>query len=162
MTARGVHFAIDDDTAAQLLAARDDDAVMEVIEQIEEEGDFDACATDKAWDAIHRSLTDGELTYVGGNYPLRAAILGGRQLYREDDYLVSYLTPAQAADVAAALGEVDEALLHKGYSQIEPEDYEGSLGTEDFGYTWQNFVDLRAFFQRAAAAAAHVIFTVDQ
>ncbi|WP_328457642.1 YfbM family protein [Streptomyces sp. NBC_00386] len=58
----GVHFAIDAKTADRLLAAADDDEVAALVEEIEEEGiGVGHCDTDKTWDAIHRSLTDGYL-----------------------------------------------------------------------------------------------------
>ena len=39
-------------------------------------------------------------------------------------------------------------------------DYGPEFGDEDLTYTWSNFAELVAFLQRAAAAEAHVIFTV--
>jgi hypothetical protein len=165
MGARGVHFALDDLMADRLLgAAGNDGAVMDLIEEIEEGELYSAggtYGTDKAWDAIHRALTDGELGYRNGSYPLNAAILGGRQLHREDDYIVSYLSPDQVRDVAGALGTVDQAALREGYLLIDAEEY-GQLGDEDFGYTWENFTGLTVFFGQAAQAGQHVIFTVDQ
>ena len=94
----GVHFAIDEQTAARLLAASDDAEIAELIEEIEEEMvGVDHCDSDKAWDAIHRCLTDGLLGFDNGTYPLNAMILGGRQVREADDYIVSPLTPKQGS-----------------------------------------------------------------
>jgi hypothetical protein len=159
----GVHFAIDAETAGRLLAAADDHQVAALIEEIEEEAiDVDHCDTDKAWDAIHRSLTDGYLGYSNGTYPLNAVILGGTQLYEGDDYIVSLLTPAQVRDVANAAAGVDQVTLKEGYDRIDIQDYGPEFGDEDFAYTWSNYEDLATFFQRAAEAGDHVIFTVSQ
>lgn len=159
----GVHFAIDAATAQRLLAADDDDELSALIEEIEMELlDIDSCGTDKAWDAIHRCLTDGYLEYANGTYPLNAVILGGRQLYEGDDYIVSLLTPAQVNDVATALVEVDRDTMWTSYQHIDPDDYGINYGLGDFDYTWANFADLLSFFRRAAEAGKHVIFTVDQ
>lgn len=78
MSARGVHFAVIADHARAMLAAKSDSKVMELIEQIEEawEEPF-VVETDKAWDAIHRCLTDGSLLYESGEYPLNHCICGG-------------------------------------------------------------------------------------
>jgi hypothetical protein len=161
MASLGVHFAIDDDTARRLLDAEDDEAVMEIIEEIEEgSADVEHYDTDKAWDGIHRSLTDGYLAYDNGQYPLNAAILGGLQVYEGDDYIVSLLTPDRVRDVANALAEVDRETLYAGYQAIDVGDYGLEYG--DFEYVWGNFTDLVPFFQRAAASGRHVIFTVDQ
>jgi hypothetical protein len=56
---------------------------------------------DKAWDAIHRALTDG--TLEPGAFPLGRAILGGRQLHRGDDYIVALVTKLEVPAVAGAL-----------------------------------------------------------
>ena len=83
MAARGVHFAITSDQLARVLAASNDDDLMQVIEQIEEAWDKDNLAeSDKAWDAIHRCLTDGSLLYESGEYPLNHVICGGRHCTR--------------------------------------------------------------------------------
>lgn len=158
----GVHFAIDAEAADRLLTAADDDQVAALIEEIEEEaiGVVDHCDTDKAWDAIHRSLTDGYLGYDNGTFPLNAVILGGAQVYEGDDYIVSLLTPEQVREVAGAAAEVDQATLRAGYDRIDVEDYGPEFGDGDFAYTWSNYSDVVTFFQRAAEAGQHVIFTV--
>jgi hypothetical protein len=158
----GVHFALDDELAGRLLAADGNDEVMALIEEIEEELDADHCDSDKAWDAIHRSLTDGCLAADNGSYPLNALILGGHQLLEDADYTVSYLPREQVREVAAAVGLVDRPRLRAGYLTIEAHDYAyADLSDEDFDYTWSNFLDIVAFFDRAAQAGHHVIFTVD-
>ncbi|MFL6071907.1 MAG: YfbM family protein [Mycobacteriales bacterium] len=158
-----MHFAIDKVVAGRLVEAADDERVATLIEEIEEEMvGVDHCDTDKAWDAIHRSLTDGTLGYDNGAYPLNAVILGGRQLYDGEDYIVSLLRPDQVRDVADALGGVSRDSLRQGYEAIDVADYGPQFGDEDFDYTWDNFVDLAGFFQRAASAGSYVVFTVDQ
>lgn len=119
----GVHVAIDATTAQRLLVAGDDDERSALVEEIEEELlDVDSCGTDKAWDAIHRCLTDGQLGYANGTYPLNATILGGQQLHDGDDYIISLLTPDQVTDVAVALAAVDRDMLWTGYQRIDPDD----------------------------------------
>ncbi|WP_344669458.1 YfbM family protein [Catenulispora yoronensis] len=159
----GVHFAIDEQTAGRLLAAADDDEVAALVDEIEGEMvGVDYCDSDKAWDAIHRCLTDGLLGYGNGDYPLNTVIFGGRQLYEGDDYIVSLLSPKQVRDVADATATVDRDKLAAGYGRIDVEDYGPQYGDEDFAYTWSNFVELVAFFKRSAASGLHVIFTVGQ
>jgi len=163
MSCRGVHFAITDEDLGLLLAAQSDDQIRELISDgIEERWDEDwLIQTDKAWDAIHRCLTDGKLEDENGEYPLRICILGGRQLYSGDDYVISLKDPSQCADLAEALAAVDEDLLRKRYFAISPEDYGRDLTEEDFGYTFSWFSGLPGFYQKAAKAKRHVIFTVD-
>src|SRR5690242_17991799 len=100
MACRGVLFAIDDVTAAKLLAAPDDDDVRAIVETIEKAWDEDHLAeTDKAWDAMHRALSDGSLDPSAGTYPLNRVILGGKHLYSEDDYIITFVTTAEVRDI---------------------------------------------------------------
>jgi hypothetical protein len=163
MAARGVHFAITLAQEKALLAAKSDRKLMELVEDIEEtwEEPF-VCETDKAWDAIHRCLTDGTLLYVSGEYPLNHCICGGRQLCRGRNYTVSYVSAPQVKDVAKALPKITKAWMRQRYDRLDPEEYdEVEMGDEDFNYTWENFLDLRRFYVKAAEAERAAIFTVD-
>ncbi len=158
----GVHFALGPGEEARLLAAVGDDvAVLGVVEQFEEEMFPDHCDTDKAWDAIHRCLTDGQLEYANGTLPLRAAVLGGRQLYGGDDYTVSYVPAGQVVEVADALGEVGRDWLRDRFTALADTSYDGPRDDDDFEYTWENLQDLREFFAEAARGGRAVVFTVD-
>ncbi|KAB2343270.1 YfbM family protein [Actinomadura rudentiformis] len=157
----GVHFAITADQERLLLAADDEDGagIGEILEDIEENWDDDllSVSTDKAWDAMHRCLSDGTLDPDGGEYPLSYAVLGGRHLHEE--YYVVYLTAAEVRDVAEALSRVDEAWLRQRFNAMDDVDYGGAHDDEGFEYVWGNFVDVRAFYERAAKAGRPVIFT---
>ena len=118
--------------------------------------------TDKAWNAIHRCLTDGSLLYVSGEYPLNHCICGGRQLFRSRDYTIAYVSTLQAKDVACALVKITKTWMRKRYDHLDPDEYdEVEIGDEDFGYTWENFLDVRRFYKKAADSDRAVIFTVD-
>lgn len=158
----GVHFAITPEQERSLPAADnngDSDAVGEHLEEIEESWNDDELKvdSDKAWDAVHRCLTDGTLDPDGGEYPLSHAVLGGRHLH--DEYYVVYITAAQARDVAGALQAVDRTWLCRRFDAVDDPDYRGAHDDADFDYTWDGFVDVRAFYQRAAAVGRGVIFT---
>ena len=158
----GVHFAITSAQERALLAADDagdSDAVGELLEEIEESWEDDELAveTDKAWEAIHRCLSDGTLDPESGDYPLSHAVLGGRHLH--DDYYVVYISSVQVPEVADALHEVDRAGLRRRFDTIDDAEYRGALDDEDFEYTWEGFEDVREFFDRAAAAKRAVLFT---
>lgn len=154
----GVHFAVTAEQEKALLSA-DGDEVGELLEDLEETWDDDALKvdTDKAWDAIHRCLTDGTLDPDAGEYPLSHAVAGGRHLH-EEDYVV-YVTADEVRDVAAALRPIDRAWLRARFDAIDDPDYGGAGDDVDFEYTWSNFEDLRAFYDRAAAAGRAVLFT---
>jgi hypothetical protein len=129
----GVHFALSTEDEARLLAAAgDDDAVIELVEGIEDGGSSPLhCDTDKAWDALHRCLTDGKLEYTNGTFPLRAAVLGGRQLVGDADYTVSYVSATEAREVAEALAEIQEDWLRQRYATLADTDYVGPHDEDD-------------------------------
>ena len=164
MACRGVHFAITNDDLSALRGADSDEDLMEVIESVEERWEKDdgfVCETDKAWDAIHRCLCDGSLTFESCSEPLRLCIIGGEQLYEGDDYIVTLVTHDRLRLLADALAAVTPKFIAERYWDM-PEDYQQPKSDEDCQYTWDWFSDLPAFFDRAERAGRHVIFTVDQ
>lgn len=164
MACRGVHFALAEIDVQQLLAAPGDEAVLEYIQDvIEDRWEVGwLYASDKAWDAIHRCLCDGSLASDRGTYPLKLAVLGGRQLYSKDDCIVSLVTPTEVRDVAASLEAITIDALRARYDAIDQEDYGYPKSEEDWEYTRDNFLPMIAFFRKAAIAQRHVIFSVDQ
>ena len=164
MTARGVFFALEDSQLVRLIEAGSDSARLEVVtEDIEERWDRQwLLEVDKAWDAIHRSLTDGTLSRTSGEEPLRWTILGGRQLYKGDSYIMNLNMPSQVSQLAAALQAVSRDRFLRGYGRIVNEDYGGSISDDDLEHTWRWFAQLPGFFGRAAGAGRAVLFTVDQ
>jgi len=118
MACRGVLFAITQEEAQRLRAAAgNDEAVLNIVqEEIEQAWDeAHLCETDKAWDAIHRCLGNG--TLARGKGPLSLCILGGQQLHRDPNYIISLLTPEQVKAVANALRPLDKAMAPRAVFQ---------------------------------------------
>jgi hypothetical protein len=161
MGSRGVHFAINDQQAERLLGAEDDDELVEIVEEIEEEWDV-VFETDKAWDALHRCLSNGTLNVEEGEPPLNRVFFGGRMLNESEDYFVVLVTPAEAKQISEALATVTESWLRGRYFELPFPDYQGEKSEEDWEYTLSSFQGLPEFFARAASEGRHVIFTVDQ
>ena len=102
MGSRGVHFAVPLETAEALCRASDDDELMELVDALEAEWDKGHLAeSDKAWDAMHRALTNGELEFGGGEPPLHHCVLGPRQLHEGDDYIVCVALPHEGRAAGA-------------------------------------------------------------
>lgn len=162
----GLHFALDADQVTALKAVDEEDRVDFVQEEFEETfwstDKSRAQETDKAWDAIHRALTDGTLEWEGQDYPLNHVIYGGELLYGGDDYIMSLKSPKEVRDVASALSGINREKLRDGYDRIDADSYGIPLSDEDFDYTWHWFQELVTFYQRAAAAGHSVLFTADQ
>ena len=167
MACLGVHFALSPaDLQALLAAPSDEDRLSLVTNDVEEryldEASTYAAQTDKAWDAIHRALTDGQLAYDNGPYPLSHVILGGEPLYADDDYIISLKTVDQVRAIAKALAALTKEQLRAGYDRIDPSGYGFPLSDEDFEYTWDWLTGLVPFYQTAATEGRAVIFTADQ
>jgi hypothetical protein len=170
MACRGVYFALNPDEEQRLLSCSSDDEVRAAIEQIEESWDAEHLQeTDKAWDAMHRCLGNGTLK-PQSKTSLARVVLGGKRLYSDDDYIVSYLTAPEVRELARELLPISEQWFRERYFALKKKrifffgdsDYAPFVSEEDFGYTWAYFDDVRTFFQKAAAENRPIIFTVDQ
>lgn len=105
MACRGVHFALTDEQREQLLAIVESqgDVISFIQEDIEEQWDTEwLCETDKAWDAIHRCLTDGTLS-DDDSTPFHWCILNGSQMHDGDDYIVSFVDAPNVKQVSEAM-----------------------------------------------------------
>jgi hypothetical protein len=163
----GVHFALSADDVQQMKSIPDEQGRLEHLQEVVEETYFEehrqfVGESDKAWDAMHRALSDGKLSWDGGTYPLNHVVLAGELLYTGDDYIMSLKTPEQVRDVAAALASIDEPQFRSRYFAIDAADYGLDLSEEDFDYTWEWFQNVRDLFGRAAAEQRYVLFTADQ
>jgi hypothetical protein len=133
---------------------------MEIIMRSREERWYQL--TDKAWEAIRRCLADGSFDYRATT-PLHRCILSGENLYegRTQAWYVGYTRPDDVREVAAALRPIDEGWMRQRYWAINPEEYWMALSEEDFEYTWQWFLPLREFYQRAAGDGRGVLFKAE-
>jgi hypothetical protein len=167
MSCLGVHFALTAEEVATLSAFDDEQERLtfvqeELEERYLEEPKTYAAESDKAWDAMHRTLSDGELSWNGGSFPLNHVVLGGKQLYADDDYIMSLKTPEQVLAIATALETLTQADFRERYNRIDAKNYDGELGDEHFEYTWSWFENVRDLYSRAAAQGRFVLFTADQ
>jgi hypothetical protein len=163
----GVHFSLSSEEVERIRAIDDESARVDYsYETIEEEYFANQperkAESDKAWDAMHRSFSDGELTWDGGEYPLNHVVLGGELLYTDSDFIMVLKTPEQVRDVATALPSVTEAEFRRRYFGINPDSYGFPLGEEDFGYTWSWRQGVRDFWLRAATEGHYVLVTTNQ
>jgi hypothetical protein len=168
MGCRGVHLALDGNTADRLKAFATDEERLEFVQNDLETEYFDhhrewLAETDVTWDAIHRALTDGRLRSDNGSYPLNHVVLGGQSLYTGDDYVMSLKTPPQVRDIATVLKGFSESQFRAGVMAIDSEDYGFPISEEEYRdgiLPW--FESLREFYYRAAEAGRYVLFTADQ
>ena len=139
------------------------DRVPDYLDEMDQE---DSCDLDKAWDAIHRALTNGKLEYGGKNPPGCWVILGGEVLRGdregEEDYIVTCKNPHQVKRICQFLQELTEETFRELYFAIDPEEYGFELSEDDFEYTWYYLSDSIPFWKNAAEKQLWVLFDVDQ
>jgi len=165
MSVLAVLFSLDNETISLLKSFEEDADRLAYLQEEIEESYFSCHPTrlaelDKSWDALHRSLTNGLLTWTNGSYPLNHVILGGERIYQKTDYIMVLKTPQQVKDIYSVIQSISKAELQNGYNKIT-EDY-GVLDDDDFEYTWEWFSKSFEFWRLAAIEDRYVLFTVDQ
>jgi hypothetical protein len=166
MPHRGTFYAITPDEAQRLLSLVGNDAALATealdLHSIERQRARFIAAVDKAWDVLHRCLTDGSLHDLGkGAAPLSWCILGGKSLHAGKEFIICYVTPEQVSQVAQALDELNPQSLLQRYRNLESTGYTGLITNEDFEYAWDNFTNVRNLYTKAAAANRAVVFVAD-
>lgn len=162
MSGPGFHILLNREDAKKLFAQKEPEAIRSFVKQLTESKDYKKqdrvldCGT--AWDTIHRCLGDGTLDPTGGEPPANNAILGGRQLYKTDDYIISLVRPDMALFVAEALNEVNYDDMHGAYLKIDAADYGRPLSEKDFEKAWVIFQQVRGFYETAAQDLDAMIF----
>jgi hypothetical protein len=171
MACRGWFQALLPEEASAVRAAS---SVGELLQKLEEFGanadrDDRTLGVDKSWDAMHRVLCGGWLDYVHGEPVLRACVVGGVQLSRQDDWIISFAEPSLVKEVAKAIEGLDKPWFREQYFALHRNPpgsgihrYEVDLTEEDFEYTWAYFTQVRAFYRRASTRNMAVLFAVDQ
>ena len=167
MSCRGFHFALSEaEVALSRSLVRDQERLDYLVEEIEvpylENHREYLAESDKAWDAMHRTLADGELSWIGGDYPLNHVILAGELLYTKSDYIMSLKSPEQVRDVAAAWQRITEVEFRQRYFAIDPDAYGCPVDETDFGNTWDWFQNVRRVYGLAATDGRYVLFATDQ
>jgi hypothetical protein len=167
MPCLGVHFSLTDTEADHLRSLGDEQQRLEYVIEVLEGLYFDdrlveLARTGTAWDALHRVLSGGDLTWAGGDYPLNHVILGGELLFTDPDSFLSLKDPDQVRAIAAALPAITEDEFRRRYFALDPDSYGSPLTEDDLAFTWLRFQDVRNFYMKAAAEGRHVLFTADQ
>jgi len=161
MSCLGVHFSFPPDQGGGLWDG--DEAARAFVAELEERWDtYYLQETDKAWDAIHRCLSDGTLKWNAGDWPLNGAILGGEHMYLGSDFIICFIDDEDITEIASALDEVTQPWFRERYFGLAARGYEGPVSEPDFDYTWHWFELMRAFFRKTADEGRHMVFTADQ
>lgn len=175
MSCLGNHFALTKEQEGHLLSLADGQARSEyIVEDIMEAWDEEFLApSEKAWDAMHRTLTsypdrtdgfDQDIVATAGPEPLRLCVLGGRPLDSiHGDYIdriIRFVDAAKVPEIAKALTGITEEWFTSNY-HVHCKGVHPEYGDDECQYTWDRFELVRDFYSRAAKAGRSVIFTAD-
>lgn len=169
MAGRGALFAITAEQREKLLAAPDDEAKIEYVqEEIEEAWDeAHLCETDKAWHEIHLALRRQDRSEEGTQLPdpkgdpAALAICGSRQVLEDsEDYMIGLVEPEEVPRIAAALAAIDQSAFAALYD-AHCRDVEPEYDDDGLEYSWHYFQALRDFYKAQAGNGRTVIFSVD-
>jgi hypothetical protein len=156
----GILISLDEKNQDKLSDAQSDVDVVNALLEIEEQAnDSDQFSLDKAWNIIHRSLTDGLLEYDNGEYPLNMCIMDGFQLHEGDETIISVVPQKKVSDVADALQHITYEKFKEGFSKINKSDF--PVTDDDIKYGWDIFQGLPDFWKNAALKHHAVVFNVD-
>lgn len=163
----GVLFALTEADVNTLKSYTNDDDLLDYFQEELEEQYFNeqpelTAQMDKSWDAMHRLLSDGALSYKTGPEPLRLVVIGGEQIYFKDNYIMSLKTPAQVKAIASAIADISKEFFKQRYGKMDQKKYEYPKSDEDFEYAWAYFGDVVALYNKAAAENRYVLFTASQ
>lgn len=167
MACLGVLFSIDQTVVDTIKKMPSEDERINYIKEVIEEEYFRShpawvAELVKAWDALHRSLTDGDLTFDNGVFPLSHVVLGGEILCANDDYIITLKDKEQVGEIARAVTEMTKENFQQRYFRLDPNRYSQLVTVDDFEYTWEWFESSKIFWKKAAEENRSVLFTVDQ
>lgn len=163
MAELGLFFAVTADLGSRVREQAEAEAAADLMDHHHAELDAAGWAqsTEEAWDAIHRCLTDGTLRY--GDDVAHSCVLGtGWFRCESEGPTVNVLDADEVREAAAYLRGIDETALRARYAGIDRPGYRFHKPPADFEYVWHWFVQLRAFYRRAAEAERWVVFVADQ
>jgi hypothetical protein len=151
----GVHFALTPAQLQALRAAEGEEEVMQEVHALEQAWDEHALyESHKAWDPLHRVLSDGGV--------LEHTVLGGRRLLPAGrGYTVVLVLPDDVRSVAAGLLALSAEWFAGRFRQLGAEGYAGAHDEETLRDCWRHLCGLRDFYVRAAEQHRAVLFTVD-
>ena len=167
MSCLGVLFSIDQKAVDLIKELPSDEERINYVKEVIEEDYFEnqpqwVAELVKTWDAMHRTLTDGQLEFDNGEFPLSHVILGGEILCEDEGYIIVLKTKEQVVEIANAVSQLSKEEFSKRYYLINPKEYDGEVDKEDFEDTWEWFEESKEFWQKAAQENRSVLFTVDQ
>ena len=162
MVGRGYHIALSREHAKRLFGQKDDENLRKFLDELVADPGMKKSGrlfdSGTHWDALHRCLTEGELSAAAGEFPLNHAVLGGKQLHHGGDSVAALVRPDMTNFVAEGIGEVTEEELRKSFFGL-PVSYTQPKDEKTFMAIWLCLQNLKDFYDAAAENLEAVVFT---
>ncbi|MFT4026878.1 MAG: DUF1877 family protein [Novosphingobium sp.] len=187
---RGLHLALTSDELKVLSELSDGEQPEHIANHLEATkfDTTDACETDKSWAYIHSALTrtdpEGPLAIpeksaatsqglfsrlFGSRVPIgsdeidaeRYAVMGKMPLLVSEGYYIGVVPRETVGAVAKALGKISSDLLAERLHEVHDLFSAEGDPVQAANYATGWYPGLVSFYERAAEAQKHVIFTVD-
>ena len=163
MVGRGFYLALAREHAKTLFGLKEDASIRKFLDELKAKPDMKKSGrlldVGTWWDPIHRCLTEGELDPTAGDFPLNAAVLGGKQLLKGADYTAVLIRPDTTRFIADALAELEEDDVRKKFFALKGGSYQQPIDEKHFMEMWLRLQDLKVFFEAAAENLEAVVFT---
>lgn len=162
MVGTGYLIALSRDNAKRVFAQGDDAGLISLLDELKKSPELKkkghVLDMAKAWDAIHRLLTEGTLEPNGGDFPLNTAILGGKPIHKGTDFAAVVVRPDMTPFVAEALAEVTQEDFQKKFGDLPGHGYNQGTTSKDFDEVWRVTRLLKDFYEFCAAERLAVLF----
>src|SRR5689334_11614403 len=140
MVGPGFHITLAREHAKTLFGLKDDESIRKFLEELKTRPDIIKSGRlldlGTLWDPIHRCLTEGELDATAGDFPLNAAILGGKQLLKGTDYTAVLIRPDMTRFIADGLAELEEDDIRKKFFALQGGSYQQKIDEKHFMEMW--------------------------
>lgn len=162
MVGNGYHIALSRENAKRVFSAQGDDALLKLVEEFKAskamKADGQLLDLKKAWDPIHRCLTDGDLDPAGGEFPLNHVILGGKQLHKGDAQVVVLVRPDMVGFITEALRDLKEPDFRKRFFELVPAKFDQPITEKEYTHIWAIFREVLAFYEYCDEERMAVLF----
>lgn len=163
MVGTGYLIALSRDNAKRVFGQPDDAGLAGLLDELRKSPELKkkghVLDLAKAWDAIHRLLTEGTLDPTGGDAPLNMTILGGKSIHKGTDFAAVVVRPDMTPFVAEALAEITEEEFRKKFADLPKHGYSQNVGDKDFDEVWRVTRLVCEFYEFCAAERLAVLFT---
>ena len=158
-----------DDTTLDYMVELDNEALLEMIEELEEDESTEIYAIDKLWDGLHFLLTGKSAANPIEDDKLSEAVVGVH-VFNDDDEEAEFVGCTEndeLPDIVQAMLDVDIDALKEGFdlskfrdNKIYPNIWLDKDRDSLFNELMGEFKNLPEFYMKAAESGKHIVISI--